>query len=418
MSILLRQVKIIDPSSPFHQQQADIFIDKGFISNIGSINLKADHIIEAEGLHVSPGWVDVFSNFCDPGLEYKETLETGAEAAARGGYTDVFVIPNTSPTLHNKSVIEYVAQKSRSLPVNVHPIAAITKNTEGKELAEMYDMHQSGAIAFSDGTASIQSPGILLKALQYVKAIDKTIIQLPNDRSVSNQGLMNEGIICTQLGLPGIPAIGEELMIMRDIEIVKYTGSKLHITGITTAKSVVLIKKAKEEGVHVTCSVTPAHLFFTDEDLQDYDTNLKLDPPLRTKEDKHDLINGLLDGTIDCIASHHLPEDTDHKMVEFEYARPGMISLQTCFSVIRTAVPQLSLELLVNLLSIQPRKIFDLPAYSINKNEKAGLTLFLPDENRKIEKLHSKSKNSALIGKTVKGRVLGIINKDKLFLNE
>lgn len=417
MSILLRQVKIIDPSSPLHHQQADILVENGFITNIGSVNVSADHVIENTGLHVSPGWTDVFSNFCDPGLEYKETLETGAEAAARGGYTDVFIIPNTSPALHNKSAIEYIVQKSKSLPINIHPIAAITKNAEGKELAEMYDMHQSGAVAFSDGTNSIQMPGILLKALQYVKAIDKTIIQLPNDISVSNQGLMNEGIMSTQLGLPGIPSIAEELMIMRDIELVKYIGSKLHITGITTEKSVDLIRRAKRENVNITCSVTPAHLLFTDEDLKDYDTNLKLNPPLRSQKDKVALINGLLDGTIDCIASHHFPEDADHKIVEFEYARHGMISLETCFSVLRTIVPEIPLENLVNVLSTNPRKIFGLSPVSINKDQQALITLFLPDEIRKVEYLHSKSRNSPLIGKTLKGRVLGIINKDKLFLN-
>ncbi|MGN6164073.1 MAG: dihydroorotase, partial [Flavisolibacter sp.] len=196
MDILLRQVRIIDPFSPFHQQKVDILIQNGSIVQIGSVEA-ADKEVNITGLCASPGWTDIFANFCDPGSEYKETLETGAGAAASGGYTDVMVLPNTTPALHNKSAIEYVVQKSRLLPVNVHPIAAITKNTEGKELAEMYDMHASGAVAFSDGTCTLQSSGILLKALQYIKAIDKTIIQIPDDKAISATGLMNEGIVST-----------------------------------------------------------------------------------------------------------------------------------------------------------------------------------------------------------------------------
>ncbi|MGN6401551.1 MAG: dihydroorotase [Flavisolibacter sp.] len=418
MDILLRQVRIIDPSSPFHQQKVDILIQNGSIVQIGSVEAKADREVNIPGLCASPGWTDIFANFCDPGFEYKETLETGAGAAASGGYTDVMVLPNTAPTLHNKAAIEYVVQKSRLLPVNVHPIAAITKNTEGKELAEMYDMHASGAVAFSDGTCTLQSSGILLKALQYIKAIDKTIIQIPDDKAISATGLMNEGIVSTTLGLAGKPAIAEELMIQRDIELAKYTGSKIHITGISTANSVALIKKAKKDGIAVSCSVTPYHLCFVDEDLQQYDTNLKVNPPLRTKADREALKAAVLDGTIDCIATHHLPQDTDHKVVEFEYAHYGMTGLETSLAVIRTCMPELSLERLVELLSFHPRKIFDLPPASIALKEMACLSLFLPDDKWTVKGLKSKSKNSPFIGKELTGKPVGIINKDKVFLNE
>ena len=418
MDILLRQVRIIDTSSPFHQQQVDILIQNGIISEIGSLKKKEDKEINIPGLCVSPGWLDVFSNFCDPGFEYKETLESGANAAAAGGYTDVMILPNTTTALHNKSGIEYIVQRSKTLPVSIHPIAAVTKNTEGKELAEMYDMHQSGAVAFSDGTCTIQSSGLLLKALQYLKAIDKTIIQLPDDRSISATGLMNEGIISTQLGLPGKPAISEELMIARDIELAKYTGSKIHITGVSTAKSIELIKKAKEEGTKVSCSVTPYHLCFSDKDLATYDTNLKVNPPLRTKEDQDALREALLEGTIDCIATHHLPEDTDHKMVEFEYAGFGMIGLETSFAVLRTCVPELTLEKLVELLSVNPRKVFDLPITTIDNKQTASLSLFLPDEKWTVEESRSKSKNTPFFQKELTGKPIGIFNKEKVFLNE
>lgn len=418
MEILLRQVKIIDPSSPFHQQTIDILIESGVIKEIGQLNHSASQQIHIPGLHVSPGWLDTFSNFCDPGFEYKETLQTGASAAAAGGYTDVMILPNTSPVIHNKAGVEYFVQRSKDFAASIHPIAAITKNTEGKDLAEMYDMHQSGAVAFSDGTSPVQSSGLLLKALQYLKAIDKVIIQLPDDRSVNPSGLMNEGIVSTRLGLPGKPAVSEELMIARDIELTKYTNSKIHFTGISTAKSVELIRQAKKEGLSVTCSVTPYHLCFTDEDLVTYDTNLKVNPPLRTKEDQQALKQGLIDGTIDCFATHHLPQDTDHKMVEFEYAQFGMLMLETSFAVIRTHFPELGIERTIDLLSNKPRSIFDLEINSINKNSKACLSLFLPDGQWTVNDLHSKSHNSPFIGIQLTGRPVGIINKERVFLND
>jgi dihydroorotase len=418
MEILLRQVKIIDPSSPFHQQVIDILVQNGIIREVGTIDSSTARQIHIDGLHVSQGWLDVFSNFCDPGFEFKETLQTGSGAAAAGGYTDVMILPNTRPVVHNKAGIEYIVQRSRDFVVNIHPIAAITKNTEGKELAEMYDMHQSGAVAFSDGTSSIQSSGLLLKALQYLKAIDKAVIQVPDDKSVNPSGLMNEGIISTQLGLPGKPAIAEELMIARDIELVKYTNSKIHFTGISTAKSVELIRQAKKEGLSVTCSIAPYQLCFTDGDLVQYDTNLKVNPPLRTKEDQEAVKQALLDGTIDCIATHHLPQDIDHKIVEFEYAHFGMIGLETSFAVIRTYFPELGLEKTIDLLSNKPRLIFDLSINSITNNSPACLTLFLPEEKWTVENLHSKSKNSPFIGKLLTGKPVGIINKDKVFLNQ
>jgi len=418
MDILLRQVRIIDPSSPFHQQQVDILIQNGKIGQIGTIDSHATKEIQIDGLHVSPGWVDVYANFCDPGLEYKETLVTGAHAAAAGGFTDVMVLPNTMPVLHNKSLVEYIVQKSKQLPVNVHPIGAITKNAEGKELAEMYDMYESGAVAFSDGTNTIQSSGILLKALQYLKAIDKTVIQVPDDKAISATGLMNESVESTRLGLPGKPAIAEELMVQRDIELAKYTQSRIHLTGISSAKSIELIKAAKKEGIAVTCSVTPYHICFCDEDLAGYDTNLKVNPPLRSRTDREAIRSALLDGSIDCIATHHLPQDTDHKVVEFEYADYGMTGLETCFAAIHTCMPELSVEKLVSLMSANPRQIFGLENQSITNDAAASLTLFMPSEQWTVKTLQTKSANTPFMGHELTGKAIGIINKDKLFLNE
>ncbi|UEG49514.1 dihydroorotase [Ferruginibacter lapsinanis] len=417
MKLLIKQAKIADSSSPFNGQTKDIFIVDGIISKIAdSISEQADKTIQANDLHVSTGWMDVFSHFCDPGFEYRETIETGAAAAAAGGFTDVLILPNTNPVIGSKSQVEYVVQKSRTLAVNVHPIGAITKNTEGKELTEMYDMQQSGAVAFSDGNNSVQSPGILLKALQYLTAVDGIIIQIPDDKTISPQGLINEGVISTQLGLPGKPAIAEELMIARDIELVRYTNAKIHFTGVSTQKSIELITKAKAEGLNITCSVTPYHLLFNDEDLTTYDTNLKVNPPIRNKANMMALRKALQDGSIDCIASHHIPQNKDSKICEFEHAKNGMIGLETLYGAVSQII---STEKCVEILTIAPRKIFGLPINAIKEQATAKLTLFTPDTTFTFEEnmIRSKSKNSAFTGKQLKGKVIGIVNGNNIVVN-
>ena len=421
MTILIRQAHIIDPTSPFHKTIQDVFIEDGQIKQIGFLaTQQADKVIEENDLHLSPGWVDLFAHFCDPGFEFKETLETGIEAAAAGGYTDVMVLPNTNPVVTGKSQVEYIVQKARQSPVNIHPLGAVTKQTEGKELAEMYDMRAAGAAAFTDGLHPVQSAGLLLKALQYVKAFNGTIIQIPDDKTIGTYGLMNEGIISTQLGLPGKPILAEEIQVARDIKLARYAESKLHFTGVTSPKSIEYINRSKETGAAVSCSVTPAHLYFTDEDLQSYDTNLKLYPPLRTAVERDALRQAVLNGSVDCITTHHEPHEYDSKICEFEYAKPGMIGLESCYAVMGAVFGnELSAERWVELVSINPRKLLDIAMPSIKEGAAAHVTLFNPQATYVFETaaIRSKSKNSAFIGKQLKGKVIGIINNNQLKLN-
>jgi dihydroorotase len=420
MKILLKQVFVADPFSPYNGSVKDILITDGIIEKISDDIFGADEELQFENVFISPGWVDIFSNFDDPGYEFKETLETGADAAAAGGYTQIFTLPNTNPVVQSKTQAEYIVQKSKSLPVNIRPLGAVTKSCEGKELAEMYDMYSSGAAAFSDGIAPIQSAGIMVKALQYVKAFDGVIVQVPIDKSIGQFGLVNEGIISTRLGLPGIPSMAEELMIARDIKLAGYADSKLHFTGVSTSKSLKNIKRAKDGGLKVTCSVTPYHLFFCDEDLQNYDTNLKVNPPLRSREDMMALREGVKEGLVDCIASHHFPQEWDSKTCEFEYAKNGMIGLQTAFNAVNTVLPELSVAEICSLFSLNARRIFNLPYVTIAEEQAAELTLFTSEGESFFTKedLRSKSSNSAFIGKTLKGKVIGIYSKGNLILNK
>jgi dihydroorotase len=418
MKILIRKARIVDSNSSFNGLKKDIFLENGRITLIqDQIKTSADQIVESENLHISPGWIDIFSHFCDPGFEFKETLETGAFAAAAGGYTNVFVLPNTMPIVHNKSQVEYIREKSRSLPVDIHPIGAATKNAEGRDLAEMYDMQASGAIAFGDGLNSIQSAGLLLKALQYVKTFNGTVIQIPDDKTIGTHGLINEGIISTRLGLPGKPVIAEELMVARDIKLASYAESQIHFTGITSKKSIEYIRRGRGGGAQISCSVTPYHLFFTDEDLMDYDTDLKVNPPIRNRHERDALLEAVKNGLVDCIASHHQPHEWDSKTCEFEYAKFGMIGLESAFG----AIGALGIDSAtwVKLVAINTRKIFGFPPMSVEEGAKADLTFFNPDTIYRFEEHHirSKSKNSPFIGKELKGKVIGIINGEKLFLN-
>ncbi len=419
MNALIKQATIICSPSTFHHQVKDILIVDGIIKAIDDdISAENTQTIVGNNLHLSIGWMDIFADFAEPGNEHRETLESGANAAAAGGFTDVMLVPNTTPTVSSKTQVEFLTERAKTLPVNIHTIGSVTQNAEGAALTEMYDMYNSGAVAFSDGNKSIQPSGLLLKALQYVSAKNAVIIQVPDDKSISDGGLMNEGIMSTKLGLPGIPAMAEEMMIARDIALLSYTDSHLHITGVSTKKGIDLINNVKKEGLQITCSVTPYHLCYSEDDLVGYDTNLKVNPPLRTKEDIAALQDALRFGDIDCIASHHSPQCADDKICEFEYAKNGMISLQTLYGTVNPVLKDT--DQLVKIFTENNRNIFGINIPVIEESATACLTLFEPDTNYVFEEnnIVSKSKNSPFVGKEMNGKVIGIIHKNKLVLND
>lgn len=421
MLVLIRQAKIVDLRSDLHDKVVDILIEDGTIRDIApSVHAVADTVIEGKGLHVSPGWVDIFADYREPGYEQKETIASGLDAAAAGGFTDILLLPNTSPAVDNKSVVEFVLQKARNHMVRLHPLGAVTKNIEGKTLSEMLDMHRHGALAFTDGWKPVQNPNLLLKALEYVKAFDGTIIQMPVEETLSAGGLMHEGAISTRLGMPGIPALAETLIIHRDIELLRYTGSKLHITGVSTTEGLELIRNAKAEGLRVSCSVTPYHLALTEEVLTGYSSLYKVSPPLRRKADVMALIAGIKDGTVDCIASHHRPQEWDAKEKEFEYASDGMNIQELAFNIVwDTAGDEIGVDKLVNIFSLTPRSIFGLEVSEIAQGNKAELTIFDIDSSYTLTDKNSRSasRNNPFLNTELRGKVVGIINQHAIQLN-
>lgn len=432
MHVHIRQARIIDTRSEHHNKVADIIIEDGKIkslnaagakskANNSSISVDGKEVWKGSDLCVSPGWVDVFADYCEPGYEHKETIQSGLNAAAAGGFTEVLLAPNTNPAVSTQSGVQFIQQKAKNHIVDLRPLGAATQNIEGKALAEMLDMRSNGAVAFTDGWKPIQNANLMLKALEYVNAFGGVVIQMPIDAALASGGLMHEGSTSTKLGMPGIPALAETLMIHRDIELLRYTKSRLHISGVSTAEGVDMIRKAKKEKLDVTCSVTPYHLALNDEALNGYSSLYKVSPPLRSEADRKALLKGLKDGTIDCIATHHQPQDWDAKEKEFEYAGNGMNVQEIAYSIINDAANKtIDTATLVNALSIQPRSIFGLEEANIAKGAKAVLTIFNADESFTLQadKVASASSNNPFINKPLSGKVLGIINNGKIHLNK
>jgi dihydroorotase len=418
--LLLRNIHIIAPSQPdLDGQNRDIYINAdGKIQNIATANSliadKKTRVFDAPNAHVSIGWFDVGALTGDPGLEHRETLETVSQAAMSGGYTTLAPFPNTEPVVHSKSQILYIKNKTQSFLVDFKPIGALSINADGKDMAEMLDMRAAGAIAFSDGRRTIQDAGLMLRGLQYAKIFDGLVFNRPNDKSTSPHGQMHEGVMSTSLGLPGIPSMAEEMMVQRDLHLVRYADSRLHFHNLSTARSVALVRQAKEQGLRVTASVAALNLCFSDEILRGFDTNFKVMPPLREADDIAALMEGLKDGTIDFITSNHAPIDEEGKNLEFAYADFGAIGLETTFGLVNKFLHnRFTINDLVHFLAENSRRVLDLPLPKIAEGELANLTIFDPSKEWTFtaKDIRSKSKNSPVIGDILRGAVLGVVNR-------
>lgn len=418
MNILIKSAKIIDSQSKFHLKIRDILIENGKITNIASSikNIKGYKEIAFKNLHISNGWFDTSVSFGEPGYEERETIANGLKVAAKSGFTAVALNANTNPVIDNKSAVAFLINKAVNNTVALYPIANLTQQAKGTELAELYDMSNSGAIAFGDYNSPIKNANLLKLALLYAQNFNGLVLSFPQDNSIANNGIVNEGENSTLLGLKGNPALSEELQIARDLFLLEYTGGKLHIPTISTATSVKLIAQAKKKGLDVTCSVSVHHLFLNDDSLKNFNTNYKITPPLRTKKDTMALIKGVKNGTIDMITSDHNPIDIDHKKITFENALYGTIGLESLFGALNT---MLDLEQTIQCLTTNPRNRFGILNPTITKGEVANITLFTPEIEYTFtkENILSTSKNSAFLGKKLKGKVFGVFANNKLILN-
>ncbi|MFD3000597.1 dihydroorotase [Pontibacter toksunensis] len=421
MKILLQAATIYSPQSQHHLQKRNILVQDGIITYIGSETQEADETIATEGLCVSAGWVDMYAFVGEPGLEYKEDLYTIAAAAAAGGFTEVVCLPNVEPVVQTKGAVNYVRSMSQQLPVSLLPAAAITVDAHGKDLTEMIDLHQAGAVAFTDGTKPLQGADVLLKALQYVQLFDGLLMNKPEHTRLTEHGQMHEGEASTRLGMKGIPSLAEEVMVTRDLQLLAYTGGRMHFSLLSTAAAIEAVRRAKAEGLHVTCDVASYQAAFTDEDITPFDTNYKVAPPFRSETDVAAIKQGLQDGTIDALVSAHLPHDTEAKRLEFDLADFGIINLETSFAVANTSLKDvLTTEQLVEKFASGPRQVLRLPEPLITEGEVANLTLFNPNIawTPTEAATKSKSKNSPFLGQELKGRVIGTIHKGQVVLNQ
>ena len=416
MNLIIRNAKIIDSKSPFHNKTVDILIVDGLIQKIGTSLPSLEHTdeIQLDNLHVSQGWFDSSVSLGEPGFEDRETIANGLQVAAKSGFTAIALQPNSFPVIDNQSQVNFVLNKALGFATQLYPIGALTKESAGKDMAELFDMKKAGAIAFGDYNKSLDNANLLKIALQYVQDFDGLILAFSQDENIKGNGVANEGIVSTKLGLKGIPNLAEELQIARNLFLLEYTGGKLHFPTISTKKSVQLIKEAKANGLNVSCSVAVHHLVFTDEKLEGFDSRYKVSPPLRAEIDRKALLKGIEDGTIDMITSDHNPIDIEHKKMEFDGAKNGTIGMESAFGALMTVLP---LETVIDKLTVG-KTTFGIAIEPINEGSKANITLFNPEPKSTFTKasILSKSKNSAFLETEMKGKVYGIVNQGKLIL--
>lgn len=421
MKILIRATKIVCKTSAFHGQTKDIFIENGVIRQIGDVLIvEADEIIEGEDLYVSVGWFDMRVHAKEPGYEYKESLESMEQTALAGGFTEIALLPNTQPVVQTRESVNYLKRAGEK--IKFHPMAAVTVKCEGKDFTEMIDLHEAGAVAFTDGEHAIQNPDIFLKSLQYLTQFGGLLINHPEDTNLTHFGQMHDGSVSTFLGMKGMPQMAEEIMLMRDMKLLQYVmetpfiegftdKSILHFSCISSLETVNLVRMAKEMGLPISCDVAAHQLCFTENDLVDFDSNFKVNPPFRTQEDVEALWEGLADGTIDVIVSDHNPQDEESKKLEFDLAEFGIIGLETVFASVNTYNKNLSMDEIIEKLTDNPRKILRLKNPEIAEGAKVNLTVFSSSEEWIYDEksIVSKSKNSPFIGKTLKGKVIKVI---------
>ncbi len=414
MKILLQAAEIIDRSSPFHQKVKNVLISNGRIAEIGDKNFAADRVIKAEGMKLSIGWFDLGTSIGDPGLEHKEDLESVTRAAAAGGFTEIAVLPNTVPAIQTKNEVSYVTGGNDNRLVQIHALAAVTKNTKGEELTEMIDLHAAGAVAFTDGLKPIWHTDIFLKSLQYLQKFEGLLIDHPEDIWLNMFGQMHEGINSTKLGLKGMPRIAEDIAVGKNLELLGYAGGKLHFSRISSSKAVDMIRQAKKK-LAVTCDITVYQPLLDDSLLMTFDTNYKVNPPLREKSDADALLKALKDGTIDIICSGHSPHEDESKSLEFDLADPGMINLQTFAAHLTMLSKSVDWDVLLEKVTVNPRKILQQEIPKIEPETRANLTLFDPNHRWTFDERtnFSKSKNSPWLGKQLVGKAVALFNNGR-----
>lgn len=417
MNILIKSATIIDSKSEFHNTTQDLLIENGIITKIGN-NLKNPNNyqeIALENLHLSQGWFDSSVSFGEPGYEERDTIKNGLKTAASSGFTAVAMNANTHPVLDTNADISFVCSKSINHAVTLLPLGALTLESKGEDLAELFDMKNAGAVAFYDYKKSISNPNLMKIALQYASNFNGLVCSFPQENKIAGSGVMNENINSTKLGLKGNPTLAEALQVARDLYLLEYTGGKLHIPTISTAESVALIREAKKKKLNVTCSVAIHNLYFSDDVLSDFNTHFKVLPPLRTQTDIDALIEGLKDGTIDMVTSDHTPLNIEEKKIEFDYAAYGTIGLESAFAALQTIF---TLKKTIEILT-KGKSRFGLEPSAINIGNPLNATLFNPDTKYtfSVKDVVSKSKNAIFEGETLKGKVYGIISNNHVFLN-